>query len=183
MSKTTNFNLERRSAVATRAARGVRRALAIVLASAGLLFLMVAAGVMGSSRSASITGADARSGTFVTAYGNTIQQIEYGLTPESVAATSDGGYFALGLTDSPGGVGVNWVLKLSASGRPQWQRELGCASGAPGDYAFGVSAQQTSDGGYVLGGGILGCGSFIQHALVEKLDAQGRVAWAFAYPA
>ena len=165
--------------IAIRAARGIRRAIAIVLASAGLLFLMLAAGVMGSSRSASSTPAQPASRTFVTAYGNTIQQVEYGLTPESVAATSDGGYFALALTDSPSGVGVNWVLKLSASGRPQWQRELECTNGAGGDYALGVSAQQTSDGGYVLGGGIDGCG-FSFRALVEKLDAQGRVAWAFA---
>jgi hypothetical protein len=184
MSKTTNFNHERRSAIATRAARGVRRALAIVLPSAGLLFLMLAAGVMEASRSApSITGQPA-SRTFVTAYGNTIRQVEYGLTPESVAATSDGGYFALALTDSPDGFLKNWLLKLSASGRPQWQREVGCASGAPGDYGLGVSAQQTSDGGYILGGGILGCGGvYIQRALVEKLDAQGQVVWAFAYSA
>src|SRR5207244_654881 len=41
-----------------------------------------------------------------------------------------------------------------------------------------------SDGGYILGGGILGCGgSYFQRALVEKLDPQGRVIWAFAYPA
>ena len=184
MSKTTNFNLERRSAIATRAARGVRRLIAIVLPSAGLLFLMVAAGVMGSSRSAPSIPAQPASRTFVTAYGNTSRQVEYGLTPESVAATSDGGYFALALTDSPDGILKNWLLKLSASGRPQWQKELGCASGAPGDYGLGVSAQQTSDGGYILGGGILGChGLYIQRALVEKLDPQGRVVWAVAYPA
>ena len=183
MNKTTNLDHERRSGIAACSARGVRRAIAIVLASARLLFLMLAVGVMGSSRSAATTGGDARSGPFVTAYGNTIQQVEYGLTPESVATTSDGGYFALALADSPSGVGVNWILRLSGSGRPKWQRELGCASGAPGDYAFGVSAQQTSDGGYILGGGILGCGSYPQRALVEKLDAQGRVVWAFAYPA
>src|SRR5437867_13361025 len=129
MSKTTNFSLERRSAIASRAARGVRRLIAIVLPSAGLLFLMVAAGVMGSSRSAPSIPAQPASRTFVTAYGNTSRQVEYGLTPESVAATSDGGYVALALTDSPTGVGVNWILKLSASGRPQWQRELGCAPG------------------------------------------------------
>ena len=33
-----------------------------------------------------------------------------------------------------------------------------------------------------MGGGIEGCG-YSSHALVEKLDAQGRVAWAFGYPA
>ena len=127
VNRTTNFNHERRPAIPIRTARGIRRAIAIVLASAGLLFLMLAAGVMGSSRSVPITGADAGSSLFVKAYGNIVQQVEYGLTPESVAATSDTGYFALALTDSPSGYGVNWVVKLSASGRPQWQREIGCA--------------------------------------------------------
>jgi hypothetical protein len=180
MSKTTNSKLERRSAITTRAARGI----GLVLASAGLLFLVLAAGVMGSSRGALSVPGQPASQTFVTAYGNTIRQVEYGLTPESVGVTSDGGYIALALTDSPDGILKNWFLKLNASSRPQWQREVGCANGAPGDYALGVSAQQTLDGGYVLGGGILGCGgSYIQRALVEKLDAQGRVVWAFAYPA
>lgn len=109
--------------------------------------------------------------------------IIFNTTPESVGVTSDGGYIALALTDSSAGVGVNWLLKVNASGRPQWQRELGCESGAPGDYAYGVSVQQTSDRGYIVGGGILGCGFYPQRALVEKLDAQGRVRWAFAYPA
>jgi hypothetical protein len=184
VNRTTNLSLERRSAIATLVAQGVKGALVIVLAGAGLLFLMLAAGVMRSSGSVpSILGQPA-SRTFVTAYGNTSRQVEYGLTPESVGVTSDGGYIALALTDSREGFLKNWLLKLNASGRPQWQREIGCASGAPGDYGLGVSAQQLSDGGYILGGGILGCGgSYIQRALVEKLDAQGQVVWAFAYPA
>src|SRR5262249_36385033 len=136
----------------------------------------------GSSRSVpSILGQPA-SRTFVTAYGNTIQQVEYGLTPESVGVTSDGGYITLAHTDSPRGVSVNWLLKLSASGRPQWQRQLECTNSAEGDYALGLSTQQTSDGGYIIGGGIEGCGHSFS-ALVQKLDTQGRVAWASAYPA
>jgi hypothetical protein len=44
----------------------------------------------------------------------------------------------------------------------------GGANGAPGGSALGVSAQQFSDGGYVLSRGILGCsGSYIQHTLME----------------
>jgi len=185
VNRTTNFNFERRSAIATRAARGMRGAVAILLASAGLLFLMLATpGMMKARPSAPITDAQAASRTFVTAYGNTSRQVEYGLTPESVGVTSDGGYIALGLTDSPDGFLKNWLLKLNASGRPQWQREVGCASGAPGDYGLALSTQQLSDGGYILGGGILGCGGlYVQRALVEKLDAQGRVVWAFAYSA
>src|SRR5215470_14131144 len=87
---TTNLNFERRLTIATRTAGGVRRAIAIALASGGLLFLMLAAGVMGSSPSAPSIFAQAASRTFVTAYGNTIRQVEYGLTPESVGVTSDG---------------------------------------------------------------------------------------------
>jgi len=179
--RTKNLNLKRRSTIATRAARGIRRAIAIAFASAGLLFLMLAAGVMEARPNGPSAPA---SGTFVRAYGKAIKQTEYGLTPASVGVTSDGGYFALALSDSPDGFLKNWLLKLNASGRPQWQKELGCASGAPGDYGLGVSAQQTSDGGYILGGGILGChGLYIQRALVEKLDAQGQVVWSFAYTA
>jgi hypothetical protein len=149
-------DLNRRSA--TRPARDVRRALAIVLASAGLLFLMLIVGVMDARPNAPTTPVQPASRTFVTAYGNTIRQVEYGLTPESVGVTSDGGYIALALTDSPSGITSNWFLKLNASGRSQWQREIECPNGAPGDYALGVSTQQLSDGGYILGGGILGCG-------------------------
>jgi hypothetical protein len=159
------------------------RTIAMIPVSPGLLFLILFASTMGSSHGAPVAGVDAAAGRFVASYGNTIQQVEYALTPESVAATSDGGYFALALTDSPSGYGVNWLLKLTASGQPQWQRNLGCESGAPGDYAYAVSAQQSSDGGYILGGGVVGCGSYPQRALVEKLDARGRVVWAFGYPA
>src|SRR5438270_10581549 len=117
----------------------IKAAIAIVLAGAGVLFLL-AAGVMGSSRSAPapITGADARSGPFVKAYGNIIQQVEYGVTPERVAPTSDGGYVALGLSDSPSGISANWMVKLCPFGRLQWQKEVGSASGAPGAYGLGV---------------------------------------------
>src|SRR5213596_1141453 len=125
VNRTTNLNLERGSEISTRAARGIRAAIAIVLASAALLFLMLAAGVMGSSRSAPSIPGQPASQTFVTAYGNIVQQVEYGLTPESVIATSDGGYFALGLTDSPSGIGVNWLLKLNAAGRPQCRENSG----------------------------------------------------------
>jgi hypothetical protein len=106
------------------------------------------------------------------------------LTPESVAVTSEGGYIAVGLTNSPTGVSANWLLKLDRSGRPQWQKTIEGSNGAPGDYVLGLSTQQLADGGYILGGGILGCGgSYIQKSLVEKIDSQGEVTWAFAYPA
>ena len=97
---TTDFDHERRLRIATRTAGGIRRAITILLGSTGLLAAILAAGVMGSNRSAPITRADVRSSPFVTAYGNILQQVEYGLTPESVGVTSDGGYITLAQTDS-----------------------------------------------------------------------------------
>jgi hypothetical protein len=60
MRMTTNSNHERRLAIATHAPQGVRRALAIVLASARLLFLTLAAGVVGEPASASSPDAATR---------------------------------------------------------------------------------------------------------------------------
>jgi hypothetical protein len=79
---------------------------------------MPAAGVIEAT--ANSPGA-AASGTFVTAYGSAINQTEYALTPESVSTTADGGYIALAHTDSSDGTSVNWLLKIDASGRPQWK--------------------------------------------------------------
>jgi hypothetical protein len=76
-------------------------------------------------------------------------------------------------------------------GAPQWQEEVGCSSTPPGAYSDALSLQLTSDGGYVLAGGTVGCGSGtdcpflsgLQCALVEKLDATGQLEWARVYSA
>jgi hypothetical protein len=76
---------------------------------------------------------------------------------EDVIQTSDGGYL-LGGTSYSGSSGDKtepsrgqsdfWIVKLSASGQPQWDKTLG------GSSYDGLSAiLQTSDGGYLLGGG------------------------------
>jgi hypothetical protein len=129
--------------------------------------------------------------TFIKAYANILNNIEYGLTPEDVHTTSDGGYIVLASTGSSDGVLVSWLLKLDSSGNPRWQKEIGCLSGAPGDNAVALSVQQTADGGYILAGGTIGCGSGsgcpelsgIQCALVDKLDSAGNPVWAYTYPA
>lgn len=126
--------------------------------------------------------------TYVKNYANVLNGVEYGLTPEDVQASSDSGWTALALT-SFGNTGVSWLEKASAVGAPQWQEEIGCLSGAPGDYADAVSLQQTSDGGYVLAGGTIGCGSGsncselsgLQCGLIERLDSSGAVLWARVY--
>ncbi len=78
---------------------------------------------------------------------------DYGLTTKP---TSDGGYIVMGASDSNisgdktensrGGLDY-WILKLDSSGSITWQHTYG---GAQPDFeAFG---EQTSDGGYIVGG-------------------------------
>jgi hypothetical protein len=126
----------------------------------------------------------------VRAYAAIVNGSQLNLSPEDVQATSDGGFIALAETVTSAG-GVNWLVKLGATGIPQWQEELGCASSAPGDYADGVSVQQTADGGYIAAGGTVDCGSGSSCpplsgrscALAEKLDPAGKLTWARVYQA
>ncbi|MGO8957791.1 MAG: hypothetical protein ACLQFR_10530 [Streptosporangiaceae bacterium] len=132
-------------------------------------------------------------GTFVKAFSAIVSKSQVNLSPVDVQATSDGGSIALSETETAKGLGVDWLVKLSSAGTPQWQEEVGCSSpnGAPGDYADGVSVQQTSDGGYIVGGGTIDCGSGStcpplsgqSCALVEKLSSAGKLTWARAYAA
>ncbi len=137
-------------------------------------------------------GGTSSSAAFVKTYSNLSATTQFSVTPEDVQQTSDGGYIALGTTQSAtSGVGVSWLVKLSPTGSPQWQQELGCLSTPPGDYSDGVSIVQSTDGGYVVGGGTIGCGSGsdcpstsgLTCALVEKVSASGAIMWAKVYAA
>jgi hypothetical protein len=127
---------------------------------------------------------------FAKAFGAITGSTQLDLAPVDSQPTSDGGYIVLAET-TLSGPGVNWLVKLSSTGIPQWQEALGCWNGAPGDYSDGVSVQQTADGGYIVGGGTVDCGSGTScpalsgHgcSLVEKLDSAGRVTWARVYAA
>ena len=175
-----------------------------------VLLLCVTAGMLGWSASASGSAASASavkkpkpspspspspapSGTFIKAYAALVNGSQLNLSPLDMQATSDGGSIALAETESATGLGVDWLVKLGSAGVPQWQEQVGCASpqGAPGDYADGVAVQQTADGGYVVAGGTVDCGSGTSCpplsgrscALVEKLDSAGKLTWAHAYAA
>ena len=125
-----------------------------MLAGASLFFLLLTAGAIGWSGNGPSQGVKAADAPFGTAYGNPIKQVQYGLIPESVRLTADGGYIVLAQT--------RWLWPSAMA------ETTGVREGPAGDYALEVSAQQFSDGGYVLSGGILGCsGSYIQHALLE----------------
>ena len=127
--------------------------------------------------------------TFVKNFSDVVSGVQASATPEDVQATADGGTIALASVPSPDGVLVNWVTKLSNVGAIQWQEEVGCLSTAPGDYSIGVSLQPTNDGGYVVAGGTIGCGSGpncpvtsgLTCGFVEKLTLTGAVSWARVY--
>lgn len=107
----------------------------------------------------------------------------------SLQQTADGGYILGGWSRSPisgnkssppFGSGDFWVVKVDAQGNKQWENSFG---GQNSDYLY--SLQQTSDGGYILGGrsesSISGNKTSPNFGLdnfwVVKVDAQGNKQW------
>ena len=87
----------------------------------------------------------------------------------SIQQTSDGGYIVAGDTFSFGAGDVDlWILKLTSSGDIEWQRTYG----GWGEDWTDCSIQQTSDGGYILGGW---CELLAGNLLILKLSPNGDV--------
>ncbi|MFZ8804377.1 MAG: Ig-like domain-containing protein, partial [Candidatus Calescibacterium sp.] len=99
-----------------------------------------------------------------------------------VVQTSDGGYIISGSTSFGlgflgGGWGYDiWILKLDCHGNIQWQKTYG-------GWSLDVEGvfQQTSDGGYILGGFTQSFGFGPQDMLIIKLDSRGNIQWAKTY--
>ena len=105
----------------------------------------------------------------------------------SVQETSDGGYVAVGYSDSIDGdlTGLNKggrdciIVKYNSSGDIDWNKNFG---GTSSD-SFG-SVQETSDGGYIVVGysqstdvDLLGLNKGGQDAIIVKYDSSGNVIW------
>lgn len=105
---------------------------------------------------------------------------------KSIQRTTDGGYIVTGDTQSDDGdVSGNhgdydiWVVKLDISGNMQWQK---CLGGANGEWANSI--EQTSDGGYIVGGytqsndgDVSGNHGGDHDIWVVRLDASGSMQW------
>jgi len=107
----------------------------------------------------------------------------------SIQQTSDGGYILGGWsnsgvsgdkTENSQGANDYWVVKLDPIGYIQWQNTIG-----GGSYDYLTSIQQTTDGGYILGGmsqsDVSGdkteiCQGDFDYWVV-KLDASGNIQW------
>ena len=107
----------------------------------------------------------------------------------SIQHTTDGGYILGGWsnsgvsgdkTENSQGANDYWVVKLDPIGYIQWQNTIG-----GGSYDYLTSIQQTTDGGYILGGmsqsDVSGdkteiCQGDFDYWVV-KLDASGNIQW------
>ena len=107
----------------------------------------------------------------------------------SIKQTTDGGYILGGLSNSgisgdksqaSKGGGDYWIVKLDASGNKLWDKTIGGIS-----WDNFTAIQQTSDGGFILGGysesGVSGdktqASKGMEDYWVVKLDASGNKIW------
>lgn len=101
----------------------------------------------------------------------------------SIQQTSDGGYIVAGSSYSnDGDVSGNhgerdyWIVKLNADGNLVWQK---CLGGIDNDLA--LSVQQTTDGGYIVGGSAVSNDGDVsgnhgdRDYWIVKLDADGNL--------
>ncbi|MDW7776151.1 MAG: hypothetical protein SCH39_07450 [Methanosarcinales archaeon] len=86
--------------------------------------------------------------------------------------TSDGGYVAAGMTKGMSNTDDVYVVKLSSSGDVVWEHNYG---GPKIDFA--KSIRQTSDGGYIIGGGTRSFDVGIIDYYILKLDSSGNLQW------
>ena len=95
----------------------------------------------------------------------------------SIQQTSDGGYIAAGYTKSFGAGNEDvWIMKLNADATIIWEKTYGGPNNERAN-----SIQQTSDGGYIVGGWIHPFGVGHIDMWVLKLDSDGNVIWQKRY--
>jgi hypothetical protein len=99
-----------------------------------------------------------------------------GLYPDEgwvIHQTSDGGFILAGYTESYGsGNSDIWLIKTDADGKKIFDKTFG---GSNSDFARSV--QQTTDGGYIIGGSTKSYGNGNYDFYVIKTDTGGNLEW------
>jgi hypothetical protein len=98
------------------------------------------------------------------------------LKPVAVQQTSDGGFAVLSVSYARDFYQNPSVMKLDADGNIVWQKVYGVNM-----VITSRSFQQTSDGGYVLGGTIFTGTGIDLEGWVVKLDSGGSIVWQKSY--
>lgn len=98
----------------------------------------------------------------------------------SIQHTKDGGYIISTPTRSYGAGGTDIMIsKLNSHGDIEWQRTYG---GSEEDYHFSSnSVEQTSDGGFVVGGTTESFGAGASDLWILKLTPTGDIEWQHTY--
>jgi len=94
-------------------------------------------------------------------------------SPSLIQETSGGGYIVVCNSNSFGAGDIDiWILKLTSSGDIEWQKAYG---GNEDDNVYSI--QQTSDGGYIVGGKTMSFGEGEDDAWIIKLLGNGNIEW------
>jgi hypothetical protein len=96
----------------------------------------------------------------------------------SVQQTTDGGYMVAGNTAliGPDPIVLVYLIKTDSFGDTLWTRIYGSTDYPP--YSYGLSIQQTADGGYIVTGYT---GLALPNAYLMKTDSRGDTLWARTY--
>jgi len=119
-------------------------------------------------------------GAYIVKYdseGNKIWDKYYNGTFTNICIASDGNYILTGSTNTITDFQINSLLvKVDNSGNVIWEKNYG---GTKNDY--GISVQETSDGGYVIGGHTKSYGVIGSDAWLIRTDSEGNWLWSNTY--